>query len=77
MDHAEGDKRVNKGKYVVVEKEWQQFRSSNSSSSNRKRSTVDIMSILILYFGTEHCLKFLVGIVLIHNFFQNFTFMLH
>ena len=25
MDHAEGDRRINEGKEVVVEKEWQQF----------------------------------------------------
>ena len=25
MDHAEGDRRINKGKEVVEEKEWQQF----------------------------------------------------
>ena len=25
MDYAEGDRRINEGKEVVVEKEWQQF----------------------------------------------------
>ena len=25
MDHAEGDRRINEGKEVVLEKEWQQF----------------------------------------------------
>ena len=25
IDHAEGDRRINEGKEVVVEKEWQQF----------------------------------------------------
>ena len=25
MDHTEGDRRINEGKEVVVEKEWQQF----------------------------------------------------
>ena len=25
MDHAEGDRRMNEGKEVIVEKEWQQF----------------------------------------------------
>ena len=25
MDHAEGDGRINEGKEVVVENEWQQF----------------------------------------------------
>ena len=39
IDHAEGDRRINEGKEVVVEKEWQQFRSNSSkSSSNSKRS---------------------------------------
>ena len=45
MDHAEGDRRINKGKEVVVEKEWQQFQNRSNSSS--KRSTVDTMSVLI------------------------------
>ena len=25
MDYAEGDRKINEGKEVVVEKEWQQF----------------------------------------------------
>ena len=41
MDHAEGDRRINEGKEVVVEKEWQQFWNSSN------RSTVDTMSVLI------------------------------
>ena len=44
MDYAEGDRRINEEKEVVVEKEWQQFRKSNSSNSSRKRTTVDTMS---------------------------------
>ena len=53
MDHAEGDRRINEGKEVVVEKEWQQFRkSSNSSSNSSNRSTVDTMSVLIVLFST-------------------------
>ena len=51
MDHTEGDRRINEGKDVVVEKEWQKFwrKSSNSSSnrSSRNRSTVDTMSVLM------------------------------
>ena len=38
MDHAEGDRRINEGKEVVLEKEWQQFWKSSKSSN---RSTVD------------------------------------
>ena len=41
MDHAEGDSRINEGIEVVVKKEWQPFRRSNSS---RSRSTVDTSS---------------------------------
>ena len=52
MDNAERDKRINEGKEVVVEKEWQQFRSNNSNSnSNSKRCTVDTMSVLIKFNG--------------------------
>ena len=43
IDHAEGNIRINEGKEVVVEKEWQQF--WNSSYSSSKRSTVDTMSV--------------------------------
>ena len=46
MDHAEGDRRINEGKEVVVEKEWQPFQNS-SSRSNSNSSTVDTMSVLI------------------------------
>ena len=53
MDHAEGDRRINEGKEVVVEKECQQFqnsksRSNSSNSSGSNRSTVNNMSVLIL-----------------------------
>ena len=50
MDHAEGDRRINEGKEVVVEKEWQQFQKSKSrsNSSGSNRSTVNTMSVLIL-----------------------------
>ena len=41
MDHAEGDRRINEGKEVVVEKEWQQFWSNSSNSS---RNAIDTMS---------------------------------
>ena len=49
MDHAEEDRRINEGKDVVVEKEWQQFWNSRSNSSNSSnRSTVNTMSVLIV-----------------------------
>ena len=48
MDHAEGDRRINEGKEVVVEEEWQQFWSNSShNSSNSKRSSDDTMCDLI------------------------------
>ena len=47
MDYAEGDRRINEGNEVVVEKEWQQFRRKSSNSSKSKSSTVDTMSVLI------------------------------
>ena len=53
MDHAEEDRRINEGKEVVVEKEWQQFWNSNSSSnrsnSYSKKRTVNTMSVLIIH----------------------------
>ena len=53
MDHTKGDRRINKGKEVVVEKELKQCpinssSRSNSSNSSSKRSIVDTMSALII-----------------------------
>ena len=42
MDHAEGDRRINEGKEMVVEKEWQKF--WNGTGVN---ISVDTMSVLI------------------------------
>ena len=51
MDHAEGDRRINEGKEVVVEKEWQQFWNTAVAgvTAAGKQSTVDTMSVLMYY----------------------------
>ena len=50
MDHAEGDRRINEGKEVVVDKEWQQFWNTAVTAAAGKQSTVDTMSVLIIIF---------------------------
>ena len=55
MDHAEGDRRINEGKEMVVEKECQQFQSN---SSNGKRSTVNTMSVLIIGYNLLYYLLY-------------------
>ena len=42
MDYAEEDRRIDKGKEVVVDKKWQQFKRKSSNS------TVDTMSVSII-----------------------------
>ena len=49
MNYAEGDRRINEGKEVVVEKEWQQFWNAAAGVTAGKRSTVDTMSVLMKF----------------------------
>ena len=61
MDHAEGDRRINEGKEVVVEKAWQQFWRAVTAAVTGKQSTVDTLSVLIhrgvIDFKSKICLK--------------------
>ena len=47
MDHAEGHRRINVGKEVVVEKEWQKFRKSSSSSNRSSDDTMSVFDIIL------------------------------
>ena len=48
MDHAEGDRKINEGKEVILQKEWQKNWKSAVTAAAGKRSTVDTMSVLII-----------------------------
>ena len=47
MDYPEGDRRINEGKEVVVEKEWQQFWNTAAAGVTAVRVQCDTMSVFM------------------------------